>query len=256
VQPGQFIFSTALIRLYSRRYGSILLKNGKGCAKMSSVMKYLSCLLCWFVLNLFWLSPLWAMSCPSSPTKVEIVVQFIKAAPFVNNRASQRRLARKSVKRGFHSQTIGLTESRLTLKVLTSFTIGTSNRSRQSCVTLKTIRLNYGFGKTPVLIDRRYRPGSCEYAAIYNHEAEHVRIMNRKGWDYLPWIKQEIARKVKSIRPILTSRSRRTQRQIADQVKRAASVLTTQMNNSLAIAHAVIDTQENYRQTQSRCSHW
>jgi hypothetical protein len=220
-------------------------------------MKYPVLLLSWFFLNLFFSSPLLALSCPSSPSKAVVTAKFLKANPYLNNRASPRRLARKSGRRGYHDgKTIGLTESGLSLKVLTSFSVETSNLSKQSCVTLQTIQLEYGFRKTSVLIDRRYRPDSCEYAAIYHHEAEHVRIMNRKGLSYYRWLKQQVANRVRSITPVLTRRPRRVQRYIAARVKKMAAILIGQMEKNLSAAHAVIDTSENYQRTQDLCSNW
>ncbi len=187
---------------------------------------------------------------------VQVNGYFTKAVPYVNNRVSQRRLARKSGRKGYHIQTIGLTESGLTLKVLSSFSVQTSNQSDQACVTMNAIQLEYGFGRTPVLIDRRYRPGSCEYAAIYNHEIEHIRIMNTKGQSYFYWLKQQVALQTRSIKPTLTKRPKGTQRWMAGQVKKIASGLIKQMNHNLSLAHAAIDTPANYKRTQAQCSGW
>ncbi len=210
-----------------------------------------------FFLTLAFASTAMALTCPNTPPQPKISVRFIKAKPYLNNRASARHLKHKSKHRGLHgNKTIGLTESGLSLKVTTSFQVKSSNMSRNSCVTLDTIHIDYGFRKTMVLIDSRYRPGSCEYAAVYQHEAAHIRIMNTKGASYYNWLKQQIAKNVRSVRPVLTRRPRTAQRLLAAKVKRLAKALIKQMDDGLAAAHAIIDTPENYRRTQEQCSNW
>jgi hypothetical protein len=205
---------------------------------------------------MLWLSPLWAVSCPTSLPAVEVSAKFVKATPTVNNQASQRRLSRKSGRRKDGSMTLGLTQSGLYIKVLSTFSVRSSKRSRKSCVSLQGVKLEYGFKKTAVLIDKHYRPGSCEYGVIYKHEFQHVHIMNSKGRSYYPWIKSEMAKRVALIRQRLAKRPRRAQRKMASQVKKVAQGLVKQMNRSLSAAHGIIDTPQNYRRTQELCSNW
>ncbi|MBF0194900.1 MAG: hypothetical protein HQL71_10085 [Magnetococcales bacterium] len=205
---------------------------------------------------MLWLSPLWAVDCPTSLPQVEVTARFVKASPTVNNQVSQRRLSRKSGRRKDGSMTLGLTQSGLYIKVLSTFSVRSSKSSRKSCVSLQGVELEYGFKKTAVLIDKHYRPGSCEYGVIFKHEAQHVHIMNTKGKSYYRWIKHELAKRVSSIQQISSKRPRRAQKKIAAQVKKVAKGLVRQMNKSLSAAHAVIDTPENYRKTQELCSNW
>ncbi|MBF0447948.1 MAG: hypothetical protein HQL67_07095 [Magnetococcales bacterium] len=203
-----------------------------------------------------WSAPAWAVECPSVVPAIEITAEFKKAVPMINNQISQGRLASKSGRAGFHAKTLGLTESRLTVRILTSYSIRYSPQSRYACVTLETVHIEYGFGQTPVLIDRRYRPGSCEYGVIYNHESGHVRIMNNRGNRYQSWVKRQVAQRVQTIRPVQTSRPKQAKEAMEKQIKAITERLAQQMNKSLAAAHAVIDTPENYKRTQSQCQNW
>jgi hypothetical protein len=217
--------------------------------------------LCLFICGLLLIvfsqvTALWAMSCSSTKPRVGVTLAFKRAIPAINNRVSQRRLARKSGQRGYHAQTIGLTESGLFAKVFTTFTLQSSNRSKKTCVTPESIRLEYGFGKTPVLIDRRYRPGSCEYRAVLAHEMAHIQIMNDKSRGYSSWVRRKITQKVGTVKPVLTKRPRRVQKKMAAQMKKMAASLINRISKSLAVAHQVIDTPESYRRTQSQCSNW
>src|SRR5690242_1706363 len=45
-----------------------------------------------------------------------------------------------------------------------------------TCVALQDIRAEVADRDVTVLIDGKYRPGSCEYRAVLEHEREHVRI--------------------------------------------------------------------------------
>lgn len=207
------------------------------------------------LLILFWTSPVWALGCPSS-IKTSISIHFTKAYPVINNQATQRRMVKSGKRKEHYSQTIGLTKSGLYFKAYSTFSIKSSNLSKQVCVALRDVKVEYGFGNTPVLIDRRYRPGSCEYAVIANHEGEHIAIMNSKGEGYKRWLTQKLNRQLRTITPVLTTRSRRTQRWMSAQVKKIAASLIKQMNESLAAAHGKIDTDENYRLSQARCSGW
>ncbi|MBF0445517.1 MAG: hypothetical protein HQL68_07995 [Magnetococcales bacterium] len=223
---------------------------------LSYLMKYPGLLLIGLFSNMLWLSPLWAVSCPTSLPAVEVSVKFVKATPNVNNQATQRRLSRKSGRKKDGSMTLGLTQSGLYIKVLSTFSVRSSKGDDKSCVNLQGVQVEYGFKKTAVLIDKHYRPGSCEYDVIYKHEFQHVYIMNSKGKSYYPWIKHELAKRVAHIKQRISKRPRRTQRKMSAQVKKVAQGLVKQMNNSLSAAHGVIDTPENYRRTQELCSNW
>ncbi|MBF0382136.1 MAG: hypothetical protein HQL69_14020 [Magnetococcales bacterium] len=205
---------------------------------------------------MLWLSPSWGVTCPTSVQDVEVTAKFVKATPTINNQVSQRRLSRKMGRRKDGSMTLGLTQSGLYIKVLSTFLVRNSRATKISCVSLKEVQVEYGFKKTGILIDKHYRPGSCEYDVIYQHEAQHVNIMNTKGKSYYRWIKHEMAKRVAFIKQRKTKRARRAQRKIAAQVKKVAQGLVAQMNKSLSAAHAVIDTPENYRRTQELCSNW
>ncbi|MBF0358822.1 MAG: hypothetical protein HQL70_09460 [Magnetococcales bacterium] len=206
--------------------------------------------------NLLWSTPLLAFSCKSSSVPVKISTRFVKAVPVIDNNASQRRLNKKHRSRRDSTQTIGMTESGLFIRVTTSFAIKSFRRSKKSCVALHGVKVEYGFGSTPVLIDKQFRPGSCEYRAIYDHEIEHVRIMNSKGRSYNEWIHKQMSYRLKSITQRLTTRPNQEQRRITGRVKKIAASLMRKLNNSLSVAHAYIDTPESYRKTQAKCSGW
>lgn len=197
-----------------------------------------------------------AVACPSSAPTITLSAQFIPATPIVRDKNSSSGPSRSRKHIGLHNKTVGITQSELTLKIRNTFSLLSANHSPLTCVTLREVTIIYGFGKTPVLIDKKYRPGSCEYSTIHGHEMAHIQIMNRYGSRARRWLQRQMTLKLHTIKPVLTKNADLTQQQLAKRIEKMASTLVRRINKDISDAHREIDTPESYQRSQARCSHW
>ncbi|MGD9508119.1 MAG: hypothetical protein AB7X49_06155, partial [Geminicoccaceae bacterium] len=92
--------------------------------------------------------------------------------------ATEERLRREVVAVGWQSSPDtfvgGLTLDRVEAQA--SVSVAKIGSGSDRCVAVAGIEAEVTDRELTVLIDRKYRPGSCEYQAILDHEQEHVRI--------------------------------------------------------------------------------
>ena len=139
----------------------------------------------WLVLALAIASVLLVQSasadCPS-PEKPKITVS-MNAAPVVQDqkwsRAEIKDYMRKrgqSIRPGYDS-VLGITESDIEPKARLQFT-GTPDRTGTYCVVVQSVTVVIDW-KVTVHIASEYKPGSCMYKVIDEHEQGHVEIANK-----------------------------------------------------------------------------
>ena len=203
----------------------------------------------------------WGGVCPKQPlcspdTPVQATVSFSKAQPFVDESRSRQWIRKKSRERSAQRHPVGLTETHLVHRMTTRFTICSDKRRREQCVYLAEISLVVKYPDTKVYIAREYRPGSCEYQAIYQHEAEHVRILNAHQARFLPSFRAYVRHLSREIRPRSSKNARKAQKKIMRKLKRSVKKEIQRLERSLKSAHSAIDTAKNYAKVQKLCRNW
>ncbi len=127
---------------------------------------------------------------------------------------------------------------------------------RGFCVGLQHADMVVGYDRIDVYIDRRYRPGSCEYHVILEHEQQHVRNFKNTLARYMP----EIRRKLKAEATRIGPRQARSMERGADRfvktLKSRMTPLIRRMQQEMDATDRRIDTPANYRATQARCENW
>jgi hypothetical protein len=129
-------------------------------------------------------------------------------------------------------------------------------RNTQFCGALGEIKVKLFFKSMLVNVASDYRPGSCEYTAIIDHENKHVAIYRRNMDIYSRQIKAELERAVARFGVVTAS----SQQGVLDQyVKEAGRIITPLMNELHDQAerdHARLDSPESYRYSQGLCKGW
>ncbi|WP_262030223.1 hypothetical protein [Microvirga sp. Mcv34] len=126
----------------------------------------------------------------------------------------------------------------------------------QDCYRPRAVAVTLGF-KEPiqVFIASKYRQGTCEYENIRQHEMQHVRIYRNSIMNYAGRLQFDINNAVASLTPQQLSSTQAQQLSFNKVVEATARVFNQMMEESRRL-NASLDTVENYRYEQKRCSNW
>ena len=128
------------------------------------------------------------------------------------------------------------------------------------CVSVAEIVVRMGYASMEVLIDERYRPGSCEYYVLRSHEAKHVNINNYVLDRYAPLIREEIMIASMGIEPVFVrsiggaGMDRALRRAITENER--VVLLVERLKERQAYLDSLIDTPEEYARMWAMCSNW
>ena len=151
----------------------------------------------------------------------------------------------------------GLTVSKITV---TSAVEGRGFKHLNSqCVGISKINFYIGFDDFRVYINKPYRPGSCEYYAVKDHEDEHVDIYKEGLEFFAPDIKKALRDAVKNLRPEQVYSKARAQQVFDKQVKEVSKKIQPLLDHINAKLHEkqrAIDTDESYRRVTRKCRNW
>ena len=122
------------------------------------------------------------------------------------------------------------------------------------CVALKGVEAKVMDREVTVLIDRSYRPGSCEYRAILDPERQHVRI----NADALRRTGRLLEERLEAVadrwggRWLAPDQAPRVEGAIGRAVSEAAAAAREEAE----ARHRRLDTPESYAAVQERCGNW
>ena len=197
-----------------------------------------------------------AQSCPEVLTQLELSVDH---APIeLNNRISQAELttmARSGIATlGHHARPLGLTTARLAYGF--QFDLMANEQAGRVCAAPRQVTLRLGYDQMLVHILDRYRPGSCQYEAVYEHEQEHVRINFDTLQRYLPPIEAAVRRAIDTQFPVRAAST-------AEAEQMASRILSTALDQAVQVMladrnarHQQLDSPDSYRWTANRCPTW
>ena len=127
------------------------------------------------------------------------------------------------------------------------------------CVSLGTLNIKMGYDTLIVYIDKKYKPSSCEYQVIKNHENYHVAVAQQAMIFFKPDVENQIQKTLKKLKPqIVTSIKERDEvvRSQFDQVINDLKPLIKHINETTAKKNYQIDTPESYERTKALCQNW
>ena len=127
------------------------------------------------------------------------------------------------------------------------------------CVQIKRMDLDLGYNTLDVYIDKKYKPGSCEYEVVKEHENYHVRVSQEAMMFFKPDIEQALETALSHIEPEYAYSPNEAQKIFNRQfnrVMREIQPLIDYINNKIAEKNYIIDTPESYAETAALCDHW
>ena len=185
------------------------------------------------------------------PIEVELLIDLGK--PVYNNSLSGMEFPAKP-----YSTTMGLTTARLKTEIQASNFIQQIN-STTVCLGLKKLRVTLSFPEINVYIDKKYRPGSCQYRVIREHENYHVRVHQEGLKFFSKKIKEGFVAAANKLLPIQISSpeegEKAFQAMIQD-IQKDVSPLLNYVENRIKEENLVIDTQTSYENEAKKCPAW
>lgn len=130
--------------------------------------------------------------------------------------------------------------------------------SGEACLSIEDVTVEIEV--VPVIqIARDYRPGSCEYAAVLDHERRHVRVDRMVAEAFVPRYRSAIASAAASVGVIGPDRTAADQRTI-DRAGRIVHAVIDQVSASLFALREqqqqAVDTEAEYRRVTALCQNW
>ncbi len=128
-----------------------------------------------------------------------------------------------------------------------------------ACAGLAKVNVTIGYDELIVYIDKKYKPDSCEYKVIKDHENYHVAVSQQAMDFYKKDIEKTIRKSVDklSVRPVRSqAEANRVVEEQHRQVMDDLQALLARMNQKIAEKNYLIDTPESYRETSKKCRNW
>ncbi len=153
--------------------------------------------------------------------------------------------------------TLGLTISHMTLKGEAIPNIETEDG--KMCVSLGTLNIKMENDELTVYIDKKYKPSSCEYQVIKNHEHYHVAVAQQAMIFFKPDIEKQIQKSLRNIKPRIVTTAAERDRVLQEQFNQIMNdlrPLINHINKKTAEKNYQIDTPESYARTRALCKNW
>lgn len=202
-----------------------------------------------------------AAASPCAPSRTPITLDFTTKAtlPIYNNRLTVAGIRNLFSTRGAplgerHQKALGVTyvETMLSMQAATRI----KPQGRGFCVYIDRVDADFGWDRMEVYVAAEYKPGSCEYRMVLDHENQHVAINQRALGDSAPRVRAALEAILRDQGPLYVADASRG----ADQ---ALTAIHTRMNGSLdafqrtmAEGNGVIDTDSNYEAVSQMCEGW
>jgi len=197
--------------------------------------------------------------CPpyAAPIKVNFVTDNV---PTVYNNALnvtgiQTVMRRRGhVNAGLHQRALGLTSSQFGFAI-SGQTYANPLRGGY-CVYLRAVDVQFGYHEMDVFIASEYRPQTCEYKTIMDHENQHVAINRNTIKEYAPLVRQELERQLALLQPRFTAEPQASSDRKISDLQNKLDPLLDGMERAIQQRNAVIDTNVNYAAIAEMCKNW
>jgi hypothetical protein len=155
---------------------------------------------------------------------------------------------------GKHSRTLGLTSSQLGFS-LTGRT--TANPvSGGYCVYVESVNAEFAYREMDVYIASEFRPNTCEYKVIMDHENQHVAINRNALREYAPLIRQELERQLSLLQPRFTANAQISSDRKMQDLHEKLDPLMDEMERVMSRQNSALDTDSNYTAISEMCKNW
>ncbi len=159
----------------------------------------------------------------------------------------------------FHSpraRVLGLANTGLQFKWRVNYT--SSAFGDAFCFWVNRVDLTLRYPSPDIYVAREYRPGTCQYGAILEHEREHYRISRAVLRRYAPRLQTALASLTipTGLRPVLVDSPKAAGEKVQALMRRHVDPIHREMDRSLRKAQAEIDSPAEYRRTFNQCRDW
>lgn len=124
------------------------------------------------------------------------------------------------------------------------------------CGWLSGIEVRLFFKSMMVDVASEYRPGSCEYTAVIDHEDKHVAIFRNNMAAYAKQIKVALDKAAAAFGPAYGASESEVTRQFMKEAGRIIKPYIDQMHEQSEREHARLDSPQSYQSTQNLCRNW
>lgn len=133
------------------------------------------------------------------------------------------------------------------------------NENKRACIGIKEVIFYIGVPEFNVYIDRKYKPGTCEYKVVKEHENYHVEVYRQGVKFFQSDIERELKKALNKQKPRYVHSQKEAERVLNEQFKQIfkdVEPLVTHINKKLKEKNEAIDTPESYKATQELCNNW
>lgn len=124
------------------------------------------------------------------------------------------------------------------------------------CARLTGAELDLGLHRLDVYVARKYPPGSCAYDTVLAHEYQHVAIFGGELKRHLPSMQRRLTASAARLAPVVAASLEAAATYFQRSLQSELETVFRQMNQAADHANRRLDTAQNYRLEQGRCSNW
>ena len=202
-----------------------------------------------------------AAASPCAPARKPITLDFTTKAPapIYNNRLTVSGIRNLFATRGAplgerHQKALGVTYVETMLSMQASTLI--KPQGRGFCVYLDRVDADFGWDRMEVYVAAEYKPGSCEYRMILDHENQHVGINQRALRDMAPRVRAALETILRDQGPLYVADANRGADQALTAIHGKMNAPMDAFQRVMAEGNGVIDTDSNYEAVSQMCEGW
>lgn len=126
------------------------------------------------------------------------------------------------------------------------------------CFWVNRVELTLRYPSPDIYVAREYRPGTCQFRVILEHEKEHYRISRAVLRRYAPRLQTALASLTipTGLRPVLVDSPEAARDQVQALMRRQVDPIYREMAQNLRQVQAEIDSPTEYRRTFKQCRDW
>lgn len=179
-------------------------------------------------------------------------------------RALRSKSGAKVAAAGPNWQSIGLTLASLLLSVevrvaatpLKTTRGGEPAPSSDYCVRLTAATVKFGVQRLSAYVAREYRPGTCAFDIVREHEGRHVAIHQSAVKRYAPLIKKRLDTMARDLRPIRAATPQEGAERLRKTLNEDLTRIFDAMSREMERQNGAMDTPAAYAAERTRCSNW
>ena len=126
------------------------------------------------------------------------------------------------------------------------------------CFWVNRVELTLRYPSPDIYVAREYRPGTCQFRVILEHEKEHYRISRAVLQRYAPRLQTALASLTipTGLRPVLVESPEAARDQVQALMRRHVDPIHREMARNLRKVQAEMDSPTEYRRTFKQCRDW